>query len=680
MHPDAEQDDDRRELFLDREVRDLVDDLVRLLQAAGRDEDRRQLRELQAEARDLGDEPATVVVVGETGRGKSSMINALLSRPGLLPVDFDTATSTTIIVQHGERERAEMLSGGGTDVTEVELGELARWATVAGERQRVADAEDADHADRARDLAAPVHSLLVSTPSRLLADGLVLIDTPGVGGLDGDHARITLQALKDADALLFVLAPDAGISRPELDFLKQATNRIGVVLFVVAKIDQTRAWREIQDEDRYLIGAEVPLFAHAPVLGISSNRKVEADRHSARGGEETAADFLAASGFAELEAEIRRRVIGRAAHLRCRNLVRACQVLVQRLEETAALRCQDVAAPEPELIDQLRAETEFLADFEQRAATVKAELESALSGLAAEVDQEAHRRADQLQRQFRRRTQQQTGRSLRGLDGELNVALQAIVVELNEQCDLGVLKAAERTLRSLPTLGLGALVFSYEGLAGVRLSDEVEPILDLNQAAAKNLMRRVRGASAALAGPDAQTRGSEAARSDAGTAIEARPLAVGDAGRALVSLGAMSGRVRQVMTSERGLQLVKTAGPAVLVILAGAVIAAFLWERQQVVEEVTTDRISRACAIITDQLLPAYAERIGMLGTALWKDLRDQAASLADETGARLRQAEELRDAHEQVRQTVLRDAQRELTQVESFRVRTDRLSARLGG
>ena len=285
MHPDAEQDDDRRELFLDREVRDLVDDLVQLLETAGRDEDVRQLRELQAEARNLGDEPATLVVVGETGRGKSSMINALLSRPGLLPVDFDTATSTTIIVQHGERERAEMLSGGGTDVTEVEMGELARWATVAGERQRVADAEDARDGDRARDLAAPVHSLVVSTPAELLADGLVLIDTPGVGGLDGDHARITLQALKDADALLFVLAPDAGISRPELDFLKQATNRIGVVLFVIAKIDQTRAWREIQDEDRYLIGAEVPLFAHAPVLGISSNRKAEADRFSARGEE-----------------------------------------------------------------------------------------------------------------------------------------------------------------------------------------------------------------------------------------------------------------------------------------------------------------------------------------------------------------------------------------------------------
>ena len=310
---------------------------------------------------------------------------------------------------------------------------------------------------------------------------------------------------------------------------------------------------------------------------------------------------------------------------------------------------------------------------------VKTELERALSGLAAEVDQEAQRRADQLQRQFRRRTQQQTGRSLRGLDGELNVALQAIVVELNEQCDLGVLKAAEQALCSLPGLGLSALVSSYKGLAGVRLTDEVDPILDLNQAAAKNLMRRVRGVAEALSGLETQTSGSGAARPGTGTAIEAPQLTVGDAGRALVSLGAVSGRARQVMISERGLQLAKTATPAVLVILAGAAIAAFLWERQKVIEGATADRISKACAIITEQL-PAYAQRIGMLGTALWKDLRDQAAGLANEARARLRQAEELRDAHEQVRQAALRDAQRELAQVQSFRVRADRLSARLGG
>jgi ribosome biogenesis GTPase A len=36
----------------------------------------------------------TIVVVGETKRGKSSLINALVNVPGLSPVDAQVATST----------------------------------------------------------------------------------------------------------------------------------------------------------------------------------------------------------------------------------------------------------------------------------------------------------------------------------------------------------------------------------------------------------------------------------------------------------------------------------------------------------------------------------------------------------------------------------------------------------
>ena len=46
-------------------------------------------------------EVSSVVIVGETNRGKSSLVNALLSAPGLSPVDADVATSTYLVFQHG---------------------------------------------------------------------------------------------------------------------------------------------------------------------------------------------------------------------------------------------------------------------------------------------------------------------------------------------------------------------------------------------------------------------------------------------------------------------------------------------------------------------------------------------------------------------------------------------------
>src|ERR1700722_4774230 len=47
---------------------------------------------------------AAVVVAGETKRGKSSLVNALLARPGLSPVGPDVATNCFISFLRGGRE------------------------------------------------------------------------------------------------------------------------------------------------------------------------------------------------------------------------------------------------------------------------------------------------------------------------------------------------------------------------------------------------------------------------------------------------------------------------------------------------------------------------------------------------------------------------------------------------
>jgi len=43
----------------------------------------------------------TVVVIGETNRGKSCLVNALLGTPDLSPVDAGTATATYLVLEYG---------------------------------------------------------------------------------------------------------------------------------------------------------------------------------------------------------------------------------------------------------------------------------------------------------------------------------------------------------------------------------------------------------------------------------------------------------------------------------------------------------------------------------------------------------------------------------------------------
>ena len=97
--------------------------------------------------------------------------------------------------------------------------------------------------------SARCSSVEVSLPRQLLSDGLVLVDTPGVGGLGSAHSAITIGALPMADAVLFVSDATQEFTGPELEFLQTATALCPNVVCVLTKIDFYPAWRKIADLD-----------------------------------------------------------------------------------------------------------------------------------------------------------------------------------------------------------------------------------------------------------------------------------------------------------------------------------------------------------------------------------------------------------------------------------------------
>ena len=104
-------------------------------------------------------------------------------------------------------------------------------------------------------------------PSPLLADGLVLVDTPGVGGLGSVHGAITAAALPMADGVLFLTDASQEFSEPEMTFLKQALSMCPNVCCVLTKTDFYPAWRKILDLDQgHLQDARISL----EILPVSS--------------------------------------------------------------------------------------------------------------------------------------------------------------------------------------------------------------------------------------------------------------------------------------------------------------------------------------------------------------------------------------------------------------------------
>jgi len=258
----------------------------------------------------------TVVVAAEVSRGKSLLINALLEKEGLLPVDIDVSTGVYVLVQHGE-SAARVFTRTSREPITISPDALGQWVSVAGNPGNASD----------------VAYVEVDVPAPLLGEGLSFIDTPGVGGLDAAHGRTTLAALSDADALIFVLDASAPLSRPELNFLSKASQRVESVILVLTKTDVFPGWRTILDENRQLLQQFAPRFADHEIIPARSPLVFAAMRRQAAGDGPGADRLLGRSGIPLLVKHLREDLLQRSGSIRTANAHRLALSVLWQLDD-----------------------------------------------------------------------------------------------------------------------------------------------------------------------------------------------------------------------------------------------------------------------------------------------------------------------------------------------------------
>lgn len=265
------------------------------------------------------DQPVRVVVAGLLKRGKSTLVNSLVGRPLLSPVGVDITTACWVEIGYGEDRATALIasaqSPGQPTRRPIDITEVERYVALSS-------------------VTEPVLGVEVRVVSALLRD-LMLVDTPGVGGLDTGHSQTTLTALKQADALLFVSDCTQPILAPEVDFLVSAADRVATVVVAVTKSDTPGCEVVVRETCERLARrpelAEIPVFAVSPPL---------ADQAHEVDNERLAGQLAELSGLAPLVTVLRERTaVGRDA-LRIANCARTtasiAQVLANRLDEQAA--------------------------------------------------------------------------------------------------------------------------------------------------------------------------------------------------------------------------------------------------------------------------------------------------------------------------------------------------------
>jgi len=111
---------------------------------------------------------------------------------------------------------------------------------------------------------------LISFPHTLLKEGLTILDTPGLNAL-GSEPELTLSMLPSAQAVLFVLGADTGVTRSDLEMWQHhikgfKSNRQRGLMVVLNKIDTL--WDELKDEQSISAAIDKQSASTAKILGI----------------------------------------------------------------------------------------------------------------------------------------------------------------------------------------------------------------------------------------------------------------------------------------------------------------------------------------------------------------------------------------------------------------------------
>lgn len=201
-------------------VKSFIDDAIAtLLEGCSRyqlDSDSELARRLEELKKRAASHEIVLTVLGEFSAGKTTFINRLLGtdifQTGLLPT-----TSVCTYIRYGKSAACEVSLKSGK-VLALSPEQVPQYST------------DGEHTSQ-------VTSVRVTLPASLLADGLVVVDTPGVNVNIAAHEAITEQAISAANACLFLMDARQPGKKTTTDFLRSINSRIDKFFFVLNRAD-----------------------------------------------------------------------------------------------------------------------------------------------------------------------------------------------------------------------------------------------------------------------------------------------------------------------------------------------------------------------------------------------------------------------------------------------------------
>jgi len=264
----------------------LLDELYALTYAA----DRPDLADRLVHARARVNDPTLrIVVTGQTGQGMSSLVDAIAGAP--------------VTSEGAERSLPVLVSHSATPYSRPSTSQTSR--------------------------------IEVGVPNPLLAQGVTLIDAPGIYGADTAAAATVLELVASADAVLFVSDASQEYTAPEVEFIGQLRQLCPTVVGVVTKIDLYERWSDIQRANRAHLdtaGLDIPLLPVSAMLAQAA----QADQDT---------NLTVESGVPQLVDFLRQHVIANANAVLRASVINDIQIITDQLMMTATAELEALRDP-----------------------------------------------------------------------------------------------------------------------------------------------------------------------------------------------------------------------------------------------------------------------------------------------------------------------------------------------
>ncbi|GAA4925186.1 dynamin family protein [Actinomycetospora succinea] len=359
----VQQQQQQKQSAAARHATETIDMAIKGAQAYERDD---LVARLKGAKQILSDASITVHVVGEFKQGKSSLINAMLSAP-ICPVDDDVATAVLTEVRY-----AKSLSASA-------VFEPASGASGAGWNETIAPSDVPQYAS---EFGNPGNSrnlrrVTVGLDRPILSNGLVLVDTPGVGGIGSGSNASTISSLPRSHAVLFVSDCSQELTDSEMSFLRTVKELCPTVLFVLTKTDlYPHSDRMLERDRQHLQRAGIEIES----LAVSSEiRSLAASTMSK--------DLNNESGFPALISNINEIVAG-GEKLALDAAITHVRSAVEQMEVVARARLAALADPKRSaaLVGELTRAKEQADALRERSSKWQSVLQDGFADISSDID------------------------------------------------------------------------------------------------------------------------------------------------------------------------------------------------------------------------------------------------------------------------------------------------------